>query len=311
MRTGLGVCSQCGAQGTIGNRCEYCGSTITAPHNSHGEGNSKIQSWDSFHLDGFTLVYDNCVGDTDFPSYQVVEGIRTGKQGLIDINGCFVIPCVYDELIAYLDYEICCIDKDNQYGVITFTGENIIPLSECTQEESFKVQFNLILGENSIYDINGNLLAHIPSSERIILLSPSLATTDSHGHGIYSIDRGEFILPTEYSVIKMYRENLFLVSKFIDGATRFGVYNTESNTFVLRTEYSSIQYRDNGRYEAKLQSILDNGTTEMKTITFCIKENEIYIEKEEQQTFQTGSSNGCMFVVLLGIVIPYSLYLLL
>ncbi len=310
MRTSLGICSQCGAQGTIGTRCEYCGSTIAALHDSHGEGNSMIQSWDAFHLDGFTLVYDNCIGDTDFPSHQVVEGIRTGKQGLIDINGDFVIPCIYDELIAYLDYEICCVDRDSQYGVISFTGETIIPLSECAQDELFDVQFNLIVGEDMIYDVNGNIIAHIPSSERVILLSPSLATTGSHGHGIYSINRGEFILSTEYSVIKMYSDNLFLVSKFTDGATRFGVYNTESNTFSLETKYSSIQYRDNGRYEAKLQNILDNGITEMKTITFCIKENDIYIEKEEQQTFQTGSSNGCMFIVLLGIVIPYSLYLL-
>ena len=109
----------------------------------------------------------------------------------------------------------------------------------------------------------------------------------------------------------LYSDNLFLVSKSSNGATRYGVYNTDSNTFSLSTDFLSIQYRDNGRYEAKLQNISDNGVTEMKTLTFLIKEGDIFIEKEEKQSFQTGTGNGCMFVALLGMVIPISLYLLL
>jgi len=270
-----------------------------------------IQSWDSFHHDGFTIVHDNCIGETDCPSYQVVEGIRTGKQGLIDVNGVFTVPCIYDELTAYLDYEICCVNVDDQYGVISFKGETIIPLSGYEQEDLFVIQHKFIVGFNLVYDIHGTLITRFQSDERIMLLSQSLATTYPNGHGIYRINDGGIALPSDYSVVKMYCDNLFLVSKFTNGATRYGVYNTDSNRFSLRTEFLSIQYRDNGRYEARLQTILDNGVTEMKTLTFFIKDSDIFIEKEEKQSFQTGSGNGCVFAALLGMVIPISLYLLL
>ena len=281
MRTGLGICSQCGAQGTIGTKCEYCGSTITVSHNSHGEGNFMTQSWDSFHLDGFIIVQDKCIGETDCPSYQVVEGIRTEKQGLIDTNGVFVVPCIYDELTAYLDYEVCCVNRDDQYGVVSFSGETIIPLSGYGQEDFYVIQHGLIVGFNTVYDINGTLITRFQSDERIMLLSPSLATTYPNGHGIYRIYGGRMALPSDYSIVKMYSDNLFLVSKSSNGATRYGVYNTDSNTFSLSTDFLSIQYRDNGRYEAKLQNISDNGVTEMKTLTFLIKEGDIFILAQE------------------------------
>lgn len=307
----LGQCSQCGAQGVVGSQCEYCGSTITVLHSPLGEGHSMIQSWDDLHLDGFKIIHDNCKGYTDFPKYQVVEGIRTGKQGLINANGIFVVPCIYDILMADLDSEVCCVSKGGQYGVISCAGDTIIPLCGCKYEDVFVVQHKLIVGFNTIYDLSGNLLIRIPSEERIMLLSSDFVTTYPHHHGLYRVNGGEMILPAEYSVVKCLSSCLFLVSKFTEGVTRYGVYNAESNSFILKTEYLSIQNRSNGQYEARLQRIKENGASEVKTLIFCIKGSDVLIEKEENQTFQTGAGTGCLFVAFWGIVIPISLYFLL
>ena len=126
MLADIGICPNCGASGKIGVSCEYCASIIASANCENNESRSVI-SWSDFRLDGFTLVHKRVIGNVDFPEYYVIEGDRTGKQGLISIYGKVVIPCVYDYVIDYLDYNLCSVVKSGQTGVSDFNGKPIIP----------------------------------------------------------------------------------------------------------------------------------------------------------------------------------------
>lgn len=313
MLTSIGICSQCGASGEVGSKCEYCGSTIvTASHNNtQDEGHSMMESWGDFRLDGFSLVHDNLKGETDSPDYYVIEGNRTGNQGLIDRYGNFTIPCIYDRINAYLDYGICCVSKNCQHGVIDFDGNTVIPLCGNISEDLFVVQYGMIVGFNSVYDIRGNLKIQLPSGSRILLLSSNIATTYPKCKGLYDLNTGELLLSLEYKIERNIGNDLYLVNKFNGGVTRYGIYKPETKEFLFPTEYLSIQYQENRLYVARLQSVQNDATTGMRTITFSVRGNEIKIEKEEEQTFQTGSGAGCMLTLLIVLTLPISLFFLL
>ncbi|MCQ2237788.1 MAG: WG repeat-containing protein [Bacteroidaceae bacterium] len=297
MQSDLGFCTQCGAQGRIGNKCEYCGSTISA---SRQLGNySMIESWGDYHFDGFSIVSENVEGNTDFPEFQVIKGDRTGYYGLIDRYGNVRIPCIYDYLMVYLDYNLCSIAKDYRHAIFNTEGQIVVPFEEANPLGLFLILDSLIFGYNTVYDLQGNLKVKLPTNDKIILLSNLYAST-IHSRGLYSLENGEALLSTNYKVEKIIGTHLVIVSKVFDGFTRYGIFNCLSKDFVLKMEYSSIQEHGYKDYIASSFHVLNNGTTKSNTLTFTISsDNRIVVEKEELQTFQTPSGNGCMLLLLL------------
>lgn len=298
MQSDIGFCSQCGAQGAVGAKCEYCGSTIVAPHNIQDESHSMSQSWSDFHLDGFLLVPENIEGESDCPDFYVIEGKKTGNQGLINRYGEIVVPCIYDYLKIYLDYELCCAYKDYRHGVIGVDGHIVIPFDEENPLGIYVISDNCIVGYNRIFDLHGNLKIELPSDDRIVSLTESYATTYPDNKGLFSVESGELLLPQEYRIDKVINYSLFLVNKVTDGFTRYGLFNPQTKEFVLPVEYLSIQYQESGSYVAKLKSVLDNRITTMSTLTFKTIDGDIVIEKEEKQNFQTANSPGCLLLLL-------------
>lgn len=270
------LCSQCGARGVVGSTCEYCGSTIISQNNKQEEGHSVIESWSELHLDGYSLVDENTIGECDFPEYYVARGNRTGKQGLINRNGIFVIPCIYDEVMAYLDYDVCCVRKNGESEVIDFEGNSIIA-----------------------------------SSQGIRLLSRDYATTLSGDQGLYDLKEEKQILSFDYRIIQSLEDDLFIVQKFVQGENLHGIYDARTGTFLLETECVSIQIQENRSFVAHIKTLQDSSFTSIKVLTFSIKDKSVVIEKEEIRTYKTASSSsGCMSVFLI-IMLQISLYLLL
>lgn len=295
MLSNLGYCTQCGAQGEIGTKCEYCGSIISVPQ---PQGNhSMIESWGDYHLDGFSIVGENAEGYTDFPEFQVIKGDRTGNYGLIDRYGVVRIPCIYDYLKVYLDYNLCTLSKDYRHAVYNTDGQVVIPFGEMNPLGPFLLSDGLIVGYNTIYDIQGNLKIKLSVNNRIILLSDLYASTIKK-RGVYSIESGEKLLSDDYKVDKIIDKHLVIVNKVFNGFTRYGIFDCSSKEFVLKTEFSSIQEQGYKHYVARGQSEQENGSTLSKTLTLAIRDGKLVVEKEEKQNFQTGSGTGCLLLLL-------------
>lgn len=306
MLSNLGYCTQCGAQGEIGTKCEYCGSTISAPQ---PQGNhSMIESWGDYYLDGFSIVSENAEGGTDFPEFQVIKGDRTGNYGLVDRYGVVRIPCIYDYLKVYLDYNLCTLAKDYRHAVYNTDGQVVIPFGEMNPLGAFLFSDGLIVGYNTIYDLQGNLKIKLSVDNRIILLSDLYASTIKK-RGVYSIESGEKLLPDDCKVDKIIDKHLIIVNKVFNGFTRYGIFDCSSKEFVLKTEFSSIQEQGYKHYVARGQSEQENGSTLSRILTLAIHDGKLLVEKEEKQNFQTGSGTGCL-LLLLPLISPLLYFLL-
>lgn len=296
MQSNLGFCSQCGAQGEIGNKCEYCGSTISV---SKSEGNhSMIESWGDYHLDGFSIANEKVKGSTDISEVQVLRGNRSGKYGLVNKYGNIIIPCINDHLMVYLDYHLCTVSKDYRNAIYDTDGKVVIPFGDANPMGVFVIQNNLIVGYNTIFDLQGNIKVALPSQDRIVLVSELYASTFPEARSLYDIGSGEQLLSKDFRVDKIIDSHLLIVNKVFDGFTRYGIYNCASKEFVLNPEYTSIQEQGYKRYVAKEQYLQENGTTALRTLTFKVNGDNIAIEKDEKQNFQSGSGAGCLLFLL-------------
>lgn len=308
MCSGIGFCNQCGAQGKIGTICEYCGATISAPTPSGSH--SVIESWSDYHLDGFSIVDDRLEGNTDFPEFQVIKGDRTGLYGVVDRFGVVRIPCIYNYLKVYLDYNLCCVGKDYRNAVLDVEGKVIIPFGEFNPVGVYMISYGLIYGYNTIYDLQGNQKVKLPVNSRVVLLSDLYAST-LQKKGLYSLETGEPLLTDDYGVDEIIDTHLVIVNKVLDGFTRYGIYDCSTRDFALPIEYTSIQYIGFGKYEARAQYTQDERTTKSRMLLLTIQDGKLEIEKEDIQQYQTGSGDGCLFVLLLPLLLPLALLCLL
>lgn len=266
-----------------------------------------IESWSDYCLAGFSIVSENVEGETDFPEYQVIKGDRTGKYGLVDRYGVVRIPCVYDYLKVYLDYNLCSISKDYRDAIYNTDGQVVVPFGEIHPFGVFLISDGLIVGYDTIYDLQGNLKAKLSTDSRVILLSNLYAST-LNKRGLYSIESGEKLLSDDYKVDKIIDKHLVIVNKVFNGFTRYGIFDCASKELVLNTEYSSILKQEFKHYVARGLSEQENGTTLSKTLTLAIKNEKLIIEKEDVQKFQTSGS-GCM-LMLIPLLSPLLYYLL-
>lgn len=302
----LGVCMQCGAKGEIGSKCEYCGSIISAPRT---QGNhSMIETYNEYQLDGFSIVDDKVEGNTDFPEFQVIQGNKTGYYGMVDRYGVVRIPCIYDYIKVYLDNNLCAITKDHRNAVYNTDGEVVIPFGEINPLGAFFISDGLIVGYNSVYDLQGNLKIQLPTNKRIVLLSERYATT-LQKQGVYSLESCETLLDDSYKVDKIIDTHLIIVNKAFNGFTRYGIYDCKSQAFVLDTEFTSVLQLEYNKYEARSQSEQNDGSTKSRTLILVINDGKIEIEREDIQTYQTGAGIGCM-LLLLPLLLPILYFIL-
>lgn len=307
MCSSIGICKQCGAQGEIGKKCDYCGITISVPLPSGNH--SMIESWSDYHLDGFTIVDDRVEGNTDFPEFQVIKGDRTGYYGMIDRYGIIRIPCIYDYLKVYLDYDLCSVVKDLRNCILSTDGQEVIPFGEMNPLGMYTISHGFICGYNTIYDLQGNLKIQIPVDCRIVLMSNLYAST-LQLKGLYSLETGEILLGDEYGVDEIIDTDLIIVNKVSDGYTRYGIYDGNTKSFALSIEFTSIQYQGLGKYEARAQQIQEDRTTKSRMLLLSIQDGKIEIEREDIQQYQTSSA-GCLLALLAPLLLSFALFYLL
>ena len=267
-----------------------------------------IVSWRDYHLDGFSIVDDSVEGNTDIPEFQVIKGDRTGYYGLVDRYGVVRIPCIYDYLKVYLDYNLCSVVKDFRNAILTTDGQAIIPFGEISPLGMYTILHNLICGYDTIYDLQGNLKIQLPADDRVILISDLYAST-LQSKGLYCLATGEILLGNEYGVDKIINTHLIIVNKVTNGFTRYGIYDCSTKSFVLPIEFTSIQYLSLGKYEARAQSNNEDGTVKSRMLLLSIQDGKLVTEREDIQQYQ-NSGTGCLLVLLLPLLLPLAFYLL-
>lgn len=274
------------------------------------QGNlSSYESWSDYDLDAFTFENENIIGDTDSPEFQVISDDRTGKFGLIDQYEVIKMPCIYDHFNMYLEYDRCCVAKDGRNAVFNTNGQVIIPFGKINPLERYSISNNLIVGYNSVYDLQGNLKILLPTDVKVVLLSQLYATTSQY-RGLYSLEAGKPLLKDEYNVNEVIDTHLIIVSKMNDGFTHYGIYDCISKDFVLPIEFTSIQSQKMGKYEARALYAQEERTVKSKTLILSVKDGKLDTEREDIQQYQTAGT-GCILVLLVPLLLPLALLYLL
>ena len=264
---------------------------------------------DNRYIVAFSIVDDGVEGNTDIPEFQVIKGDRTGFYGMVDRYGVVIIPCIYDFLKVYIDYNLCSVVKDFRNAILTTDGQTVIPFGEINPLGMFTISHSLVCGYNTIYDLQGNLKIQLAADDRVILLSDLYAST-LRGKGLYSLDTGEILLNDEYVADKIIDTHLIIVNKVTNGFTRYGVYDCCTKSFALPIEFTSIQYLSLGKYEARAQYKQECGTTKSRMLLFSIQAGTLEVEREDAQQYQI-SGTGCLLMLLLPLLLPIALLYLL
>lgn len=100
------TCPQCGAQGTAGRYCEYCGTKIPEPEQiieAKQEDVNTPFSWYNVVPVGYQISESDVVGDSKKSLFMVVKSRdeKRSKYGIINRQGKFVVDCNKESLTFF------------------------------------------------------------------------------------------------------------------------------------------------------------------------------------------------------------------
>lgn len=284
--TNKGICPQCGAQGTAGRFCEYCGTKIPelVIEDSQKDDNTPF-SWFNVIPVGYQISEEDVIGDPQKSLFMVVKAgemrqyvqtehvqdfgnyghteIRTHDKacyqyGVIGRNGKFIVDCNKERIELYAETGFC----------ITCTK-----ITSVIREEKF---LNLTTGE-TLFETKG----------------PSM------GRNIASIYGTQIVKIDDYPNKTFYMfdvQNSSSIQLPDDMATRTssGVYDTlcyckDGILDISRTEKIGQDQKINKQWSARYE----NG--------------KIQILDGKIENKVSASNSGCFGVILLAIAIPLSL----
>lgn len=263
MNTKNTTCPQCGAQGTAGRFCEYCGAQIPMPvtEAKKTEDNTPF-SWYNVIPHGYEIYEDGVEGDYAQSLFMVVKAAEEdtrywAPEGVIDRHGKFIIDCNKNFIKIYIDtYD--CRYSDNKYYVMKNlqTGETIYKVDKDNAEV-------YCVSGNENYDI-GDKFILIEDKNRSIL-------------SIFDIQKREsFTIPSE--IYPGNNPSIFVGVHFNEktGLLDFFKDEEKTNGEEIRTTWLAK---------------LCNGTIEI------IEKEENKLEKTQKSVNQTTGS-GCMLFLI-------------
>lgn len=223
------ICPHCGAQGTAGKFCEYCGTEIPMPIAKVKQDDDNAPfSWYNVIPQGYKISEDNVVGDSSHSLFMVVEADRDNSKlkGVINRKGKFIVDCNNRSVYLFADTNYCII----KYDLRTPT----------------KLQ-NLQNGE-VIYSTT-NRFEHINplwnSSSNVAIIEDN----DTRVFSLYDTQNGEYIsLPPEIA----YTDTTTNISAC-------GVRGADNQIEIWRNEENSNGEKKNTTWQTKLC----NGTIEI------------------------------------------------
>lgn len=146
--------------------------------------------------------------------YWEADGVNPGKWGFINSNGEIVIEPKYVYAVGFWEgggeHSVVAryVDEKLRWGVIDLNGVEVIPCIYpalyCGLDNAVAFQLKEY-GPLGLMDFSGNVLVP-PQFEHIEAYNPQhrLITTGKDGDnlGVYSIDLGRMIIPTEFDYVK-------------------------------------------------------------------------------------------------------------
>ncbi len=153
-----------------------------------------------------------------FPNYLEIGTFKNGKCvvklkgkfGIIDVNGKFVVPAIYNDMGAI--GELIAVSKSNQYGFIDISNNMKIPLS-YEYAESFvnsyaKVELLTLLG---VINKNNKLIVPCAFTEIAFLTDKIIQVSDGSRQGLYS-NTGQILAPSVYQTIRLINPDVLLLA---------------------------------------------------------------------------------------------------
>lgn len=108
--------------------------------------------------------------DEEFYIHERFASVTKGRWGVVDTNGCQVVPCIYDMILPFHD-GMAVVRKDSKRGLIDTKGCSVVPLEYDDIEYTY-----------GVYIIKKEGLVGCVTSDRVII--------DSKYVDIYPIDNG-------------------------------------------------------------------------------------------------------------------------
>lgn len=254
-----------------------------------------------------------------YNEYFIIQNLKTGKQGLINIEGKFLIPSIYDYVEVKNNYASVLLDK--KYAIVTLDHKEVIPFSDfgiiptdnenvfITITKDYYIKGLININNQKIVKDNYYAIQNIDKYNYLvteqIILSTDIQTKISKSEfksGVFN-EKGKEVLPVRHQVYSVFENNMFACDDLgcyiftfsKEGVTKLSmpdtisfykrighegvVFNYKNQIFVQSEKYGLM----NTKGEIVINPIYDN-------IEYVI-DTEYYIVKNENK-FGLFDENG-------------------
>jgi hypothetical protein len=210
------------------------------------------------------------------PAYNWIEPVSFGKlffvegefgMGIIDNTGKTIVPCIYDDLQVFTDYDIdldnpqwILCTKDGKEGILDATGREIIPTKyhhiELIENKLF-VGSQYSRWDEDLFTSNGKLLYSefdyiSPFNSYSPLSQPYFIVEKDREEGIID-STGKEIIPIEWDEIKPFDDQSAIVINLGRWSKGCGVINMDGS-FKIPLQYQDLLFLSPNRLLAKKHS---------------------------------------------------------
>lgn len=285
------ICPQCGAQGTAGRFCEYCGTKIPEPviENKHEDDNTPF-SWYNVVPQGYEPVTDHIFGDYEQSFYMVVE--KTDTRQYIETKT--VLTDSFEENLEKMargiplrehQETVTRYEHTYTYAVINKQGKYVV---NPTQSEIYLYvdNYDCIIEYDSLY----NLL----SKEKIEIESPGWRYPKNYDFLVNIKKDNDY-----YSIYERKNRTEISLDKMIPGD--FFYEGIDENGLLIfedededegRTKRCTVEINGNQGF-VTIEEILD---------TDRFDDEEIELDENNQTTKKENNDNnegrGCCLLIL-------------
>lgn len=251
-----------------------------------------------------------------YKEYFIIQNLETEKQGLINVEGKFLIPSIYDNVQVINNYVSVSLDK--KYAIVTLDHKEVLPFSDfgiipTNNENIFKTihindyKIGLINIDNqevikAIYSGIQNIdkYNYLVREEFIMTpkeeIKPDMVIQAYYKYGVFN-EKGEEVLPLKYQIYSVFENYMFACDDLgcyiftfsKDGVTKLSIPDTIA--FYKKIGHESIFYNNKNQIfvQSEKYGLLN---LKGKIIIKPVYDNIEHIIDAEYYTVKSGDKFG-------------------
>ena len=160
------------------------------------------------------------------------------KKGLIDLRGNIILPIIYDNIYCYRDWMV--VQKDNQWGLMNYAGEVLVPLENDSYNNGYSDYTKVIY---FLKDAAYSYAYITATKKKVILKDIAYAMNEDKGllvmkkdslFGVFNVFTNRLSVPCIYDYVSFvyYPSEQEQVAIHVGKNKKYGVVSMEGKTLI-------------------------------------------------------------------------------